>query len=180
MESTRNNQHLEKLSDEELWSAYVAGSCEAFSEVRRRHQDALFRYLVLSLSDVGAAAVALARVLGLAAAYRKPYEGFDSLKVWLFAIATQQAASPQTREEQGLTQFISELRRPDANGRQEMLMRALADMQRDIKQPFLLVTGAWLSVSEAAKACCYTVERTRRCVERAYKEISASLPVPED
>ena len=171
---------LSHLPDEALWQAHVAGLDAAFSEVRRRYQDKLLRYLVLSLGDVHAAAQQLGRVLRAASDYREPLHGFDSLKGWLFAVATQGATPANAGHEEGFLDFLSEFRQGEPHSRQERILRALRDLRREHRQPFLLVTVAGLSLPEAAKACRFTVERTRGALARAYQQLAGSVVFAEE
>lgn len=174
MQTSGTHDHLRDLSDESLWKAYVDGHDEAFAEVRRRYQGLLFRYLALSLNDVRAAAQQLGTVLCMAAAWRKPYEGFDSLKGWLLAVATQQVVPAHWREDHGLTEFLTDLKRREPVSAAEQIRHALADMKREERQPFLLVVAGGLSIAEAAKACRFTPDHTVRLIARACREFARS------
>ena len=174
MACTTPQHDLSDLPDEALWQAYVDGADEAFAQVRRRYQQDLFRYLVLSLSSTALAARELGRVLAGAAAFRRPPQGFDSLKGWLFAIATQGASPAHAGHEEGLLDSMKELARTESGTRHERVLLALRDLRRADRQPFLLVTVAGLSFAEAARACRFSVERTRRAVARAYRQLTGA------
>jgi len=161
------------LPDQALWDCYAGGQDEAFAEVRRRYQGELFRYLQLSLGEVGAAAAQLGRALGLARNHRGPHEGFDSLRGWLLAVATQACVPAHIPQDDGLAAWLSDLRRPKAGSEDELLREALRDIRHEVKQPFLLVVVMGLAVEEAAKACRFSVRRTERCVLRACRELAA-------
>jgi DNA-directed RNA polymerase specialized sigma24 family protein len=172
--------HYRSLSDEALWEEYVDGSGEAFDEIRERYQNSIFQYLLLSGTDLRTAAEALGQILCQAATYRRHFEGFPSLKSWLFAIATQQAVPAHVPEQEGLIDFISELRHGEPSNREEKLRRALRDVRRDVRQPFLLVAAFGLDIAEAARACRFRPETTVKKVERGYREVAAALDRLED
>ena len=174
-----NESPLRTQPDDALWRAYVEGDDDAFAEVRRRYQPLLFRYLALSLSDLRQAAQHLGRVLTLVAAWRRPHEGFDSLKGWLLAIATQQVVPTHHREDPGLFDFLSDLRRSEPHDAEARARCALADMRREERQPLLLIVVGGLGLSEAARACRFRPERTARLVERAARELARSGVFPE-
>ena len=165
---------LGQLSDEELWQAYVGGDDAAFAEVRRRYEGSLYWYLVLSLSSPRRAAEGLVKVMGLAAAYRLPHSGFDSLKGWLYAIATQTVVPARAGEEFGLTDLLEDLKRQPAQSKREEALRALGDLKGDLRQPLLLVTVADLSIRETTKACNCTREQTADRIEKACRVLMRS------
>jgi len=167
---------LEHLDDTELWSAYVRGNDAAFSEVCRRYRGELYWYLLLSLASPRRAAQRLAEVMGLAAAYRLPYEGFESLKGWLYAIATQSAVSTKEPEELGFADLFEGTRRRKPRTTTERAVYELADLKRQLRQPLLLVTAGGLSISEAARACNFTEEQAAKCIEKALRALSRSGP----
>jgi DNA-directed RNA polymerase specialized sigma24 family protein len=171
---------LQHLSDEALWLSHAAGGDAAFPEVRRRHEGALFRYLQLSLGDVRAAAETLGKVLRLARAYRRPYDGFDSLRGWLFAVATQAAVPAHVPQEEGLSQMVADLKRPRPKAVEDALKRALADMHREVKQPFLLVMVMGLPLAEAARACRFPVHQAARRVLSACGEFARLATLPKE
>ena len=170
---------LEHLSDDELWLSYIGGADGAFAEVRRRYEGELYWYLVLSLASPRRAAEQLAKVLGLAAAYRFPHEGFDSLKGWLYAIATQTAAHTGESEEPGLVDMVRESQRGQLPSDRERLMYAIFDLGRRERQPLLLVTVGRLSVSEAAGACNFTTDQTVTHIRKGLRELAACAPPAE-
>ena len=180
MEAAGPEASLQHLSDEALWLSHAAGGDEAFSEVRRRHEGALFRYLQLSLGDVRAAAETLGQVLRLARAHRRPCEGFDSLRGWLFAVATQAAVPAHVPQQEGLSQMVADLKRPPPRAVEDALRRALADMQREVKQPFLLVMVMGLPLAEAARACRFPVHQAARRVLRACGELARLATLPKE
>jgi len=165
---------FEQLSDEALWQAYVGGDDDAFAEVRRRYEGPLYWYLLLSLSSPRRAAEGLVKVMELAAAWRQPHDGFDSLKGWLYSIATQSVAFRRAGDEFGLSQFFEDLKMQPPRSRREKVIRALADLNRELRQPLLLVAVVGLSISEAARACNYTEQRTIACIERACRLLGRS------
>lgn len=168
-------QH-QSLSDEALWAEYVDGSDAAFDEVRRRYQEPLFRYLLLSGTELRTASQALGQILCHASLHRRRLEGFDSLKGWLFAIATQQAVPAHVPEQEGLMDFISQMKRGEPTSPEDNLRRALFDVRRDLRQPFLLVAVFGLSIAQAARACRFPPDQTAHKLKRAYREISAAVP----
>ena len=160
------------LADDALWLAYVEGRDEALNEVRRRYEADLMRYLQLSLQDAKAALQQLAHVLALVVRHRASFDGFDSLRGWLLAVATQTAAPAHARQDDGLMDFLNDLKRRQPVTDQEALQHALANVRHDVKQPFLLVMAMRLPLAEAAKACRSTEERTAGAVLRACRELT--------
>jgi len=162
-------------SDERLWQAFVAGEDEALAALEARYRMELFWYLLLSMGKQDEAARALRSTWSLLAAFRAPFEGFGSFRAWVYAVATQNSV-PATRPESfGLGDLIDDLKRgPQTSGRGRLFYR-IVDMTRVLRQPFLLVTVAGLSIEDAARACNFTVERTCRCVEKAYGSMARAL-----
>jgi len=176
----QTDEQLQQLSDEALWQAYVKGNEAAFAEVQRRYRDLLFRYLALSLNELRPAIEQLGRLLSKVAACRRPYEGFDSLRGWLLAVATQQVVPAHHREDPGFSEFFSDLRRAQPADKEALVRRALADLRREERQPLLLTAVCGLSVAEAAKACRFTPQRTMALIQRAYREMIRSGVFSED
>jgi DNA-directed RNA polymerase specialized sigma24 family protein len=159
-------------ADEDLWGAYVSGSDEALRELIARHREALYWYLLLSTGKESEAAQAVQRAWGLVAAYRRPFAGFASFKSWLYAVATQSSVPATHPDQFGLADMLDDFKRPASEARRTRLFFRLADMARAVRQPFLLVTIAGLSVGEAAKACNFTERRAFRCIEKAYRRLA--------
>ena len=162
------------LSDEQLWQAFVAGQDAALSVLCARHREALYWYLLLSTGKQDAAVQCLGNTWELLAAYRRPFEGFASFKSWLFAAATQNSVPATHPESFGLTDLVDDLKRGEQVGRRGKLFFCISDMARSERQPFLLVMLVGLSVPETAKACSFTVERTHKCLEKAFRRLARS------
>ena len=99
---------------------------------------------------------------------------FESFKGWLYAVVTQDAVPATHPETYGLMGLLDELKRGEENSRRAKLFFRIVDMRRDLRQPFLLVTLAGLSPTEAAAACNFTVERTLDCIEKAFGRLARS------
>jgi DNA-directed RNA polymerase specialized sigma24 family protein len=165
-------QDVDRRPDERLWEAFVGGDDQALSILERRHRVDLFWYLLLSTGKQDAAARALRSVWTLLAGFRAPYEGFGSFRAWLYAVATQNAVPATHPDTFGLTDLIDDLKRGKQSTGRSRLFFEVIDMARAERQPFLLVTFAGLTVEEAARACNFTVERTWRCLEKAYASVA--------
>jgi len=161
-------------SDEELWSSYVEGGDEALRELLGRYRDELYWYLLLSTGRQQAAARHCVNVWEIVSRCRRPFEGFASFRSWLYAVATQNAVPATHPETFGLADLMEDLRRGPARSRLARVFFCIADMRRALRQPFLLVTVAKLSIAEAAKACNFTEERAAACIERACRVVSGS------
>jgi DNA-directed RNA polymerase specialized sigma24 family protein len=177
MEPDTTLEPLDTLSDDALWAAYVSGRDEALDEVIRRHGPELLRYLHLSLGDPARALEELGRSVCRAAAWRRPYEGFDSLRGWLLAVATQVSTPAAASHEEGLKEMLDDLRRGEPGTDQEALRRAVCDLRRDLRQPFLLTVVLGLSAAEATKACRATPAMVARNAARACRALAASIPL---
>ncbi len=174
MTEQRSIQGAAGQSDEELWRSFVGGDDAALEALMGRYTDELFWYLLLSTGDQQEAARHLLNVWEIVARHRYPWEGFGSFKVWLYAVATQNALPPTHPEPMGLSHLISDLkRRAPSSGPAEVFYRVV-DMQRAMRQPFLLATVAGLSLQETAKACNFTGKRTLALLEKAYRAMSRS------
>jgi hypothetical protein len=171
---------LSSVSDEELWKRYVDGSDPAFDEVRRRYEEPLYRYLFLSLHDPSLAAQHLGRILCMIAAHRTPHQDFESLREWIYAVATQQACPAHAPDSDGLTDFVNELKEPEPKGRTERMLLQVGQMRRAIRQPLLLVADVGLSVAAAARACRLTRDQIVRNVETGFRRLGASDPFGEE
>ena len=111
-------------------------------------------------------------VVSLAAAWRRPFEGFTSPRAWLFAIATQNFVPPYAREQEGLLDFVQEMKDRKALGEEAMWRRALNDMRREIRQPFLLVAVAGLSIEQTAAACRFSEEQVEKNLAIGYRRLA--------
>ncbi|MHC5033919.1 MAG: hypothetical protein ACYTFZ_02635 [Planctomycetota bacterium] len=163
---------LKALPDEQLWGGFVGGEDGALDILVGRYREELHWYLVLSTGRQDVAARSFQAVWSLLASYRCPFEEFASFRSWLYAAATQNAAPPTHPERFGLADFVDDLRRVEPKERRGKLFFAIRDLKQALRQPLLLVTLAGLSVPEAAKACNFTVERTWRCLEKAYQGLA--------
>ncbi|MFP4026334.1 MAG: RNA polymerase sigma factor [Candidatus Brocadiia bacterium] len=170
----KETNRMQNLSDEQLWSEYVDGSGEALDELRNRHEEALFRYLLLSLDDMETAARALGQVFCVAAEYQQQPDGFKSIRCWLYAIATQNVCPAFVPQQHGIMDFVDELRQKEPSNRDEKIRRALIDMQRSLRQPFLLMTIGGLNLSETARACRFPEKKTRDLISKAYQRLAKS------
>jgi DNA-directed RNA polymerase specialized sigma24 family protein len=173
------------MTDEELWDAYVAGEDDALGSLVERHNGVLFWYLLLSTGRQRPAAQHLFRTWELLARWRRPFAGFGSFKGWLYAVATQNCVPAGHPEGLGLTELMEDLGRGEAAGRAGEVFFRIADMQRHVRQPFLLVTVAGLSIPEAAAACNFTETDTARRVETAFRRLAGtrlfrSVEVPDE
>lgn len=168
------DSHYGGLDDDQLWAEYVDGSDGAFTEIRNRYQEPIWRYLLLSGQDQRGAAQALGQILCHMATHRRHMEGFSSVREWIFAIATQQVVPAHVPEEDGLMDFVAELKQGEPETRAERMRRAIGDMQRRIRQPFLLFTVFGLSIPEAARACRFPEEKTAQHIELAYRRMARS------
>jgi DNA-directed RNA polymerase specialized sigma24 family protein len=162
-------------SDERLWEAFVGGDDEALVVLERRYRAELFWYLLLSMGKQDAAARALRSTWALLAAFRAPHDGFGSFRAWLYAVATQNAVPATHPDAFGLGDLIDDLKRAPQTTERGRLFFYVTDMARALRQPFLLVTLAGLSVEEAAGACNFTVERTWGCLGKAYGEMARAV-----
>ena len=165
---------LGPLSDEELWGAFVGGDDAALAALVERYNAELFWYLLLSTGRQHPAAQHLFRTWDLVARWRRPYTGFDSFRGWLYAVATQTAVPAGHPEGLGLTELMDDIARGQPVGRSAEVVFRIADMRRHVRQPFLLVTVAGLSIAEAAKACNFTEPNTVRRVEAAYRRLAGA------
>lgn len=161
-------------ADDDLWKAFVAGNDAALGALVERHRKALYWYLLLSTGKQDAAARHTRDTWGLLAAHRRPFEGFDSFRNWLYAVATQNCVPATHPEAFGFGDLLDDLRRAPQAGRRGKLFFAIADMAPSERQPFLLVTLAGLPAEDAARACNFTIERTWRCLEKAYGRLARS------
>ena len=161
-------------SDEDLWRAYVEGEDAALDGLIRRHTEDLFWYLFLSTGQQQTAGRHLMRTWDLVASYRGEFDGFDSFKSWLYAVATQNAVPANHPEDMGLTELVNEMTRGGPIDRRAEIFFRIGDLRRHLRQPFLLVTVAGLNIAEAAKACNFTRERTLKFLEKAYRRLSRS------
>jgi DNA-directed RNA polymerase specialized sigma24 family protein len=196
------SQELTEKSDEELWRAFVAGTSAAAGSpgaagnsaaadsgatgkgVAVRPSDAaldvligryrrpLFWYLLLSTGKQDSAAQYTRNTWALLAAYRRPFQGFESFKGWLYAVATQNwvpATHPATF---GFAELLDDLKRTEETSRRAKFFFLITELAPAERQPFLLVTVAGLTVPEAAKACRFDEERAWECLARAYGRLA--------
>jgi DNA-directed RNA polymerase specialized sigma24 family protein len=164
-------EELQILSDEDLWKRFVDGEDAAIRLLGDRYHDEVFSYLLLSTGKQDEAARNCRSLWALLAAWRRPYEGFASFRSWLFAVVTQNAVPATHPEMLGLGDLIDDLKRGQPGSRRARVFYAVVDMTRAERQPLLLTAVAGLSVEEAAKACNFTAERTRRCLMKAYGQL---------
>jgi DNA-directed RNA polymerase specialized sigma24 family protein len=129
---------------------------------------------LLSTGRQHPAAQHLFRTWDLVARWRRPYTGFDSFRGWLYAVATQTAVPAGHPEGLGLTELMDDIARGQPVGRSAEVVFRIADMRRHVRQPFLLVTVAGLSIADAAKACNFTEPNTVRRVEAAYRRLAGA------
>ena len=162
------------MTDEGLWDAYVAGADAALEPLVDRYNGELFWYLLLSTGRQRSAAQHLFRTWDLVARWRRPFEGFGSFKGWLYAVATQSAVPAGHPEALGLTELMEDIGRGEPVGRSGEVFFRIADMRRHLRQPFLLVTVAGLSMAEAAKACNFSETDSARRVEAAYRRLAGA------
>ncbi|MFO7959306.1 MAG: hypothetical protein R6X33_19660 [Candidatus Brocadiia bacterium] len=160
--------------DEELWAAFVDGDDEALRELARRYRDELFWYLLLSTGTQQAAAQHLMNVWDILARYRRPYEGFDSFRSWLYAVATQNSVPATHPEPLGLMDLIGDLKRGKARTRRGRLFFHLTDLTRAVRQPFLLATVGGLNIEETAAVCNFTRRKTEACLRKACRFLRRS------
>ena len=165
---------LEAMADDELWSEFVKGDDAAIRVLERRYRDELYWYVLLSTGKEDRTAVHLRDAWARLAAYRKPYDGFDSFRGWLYAVVTQNAVPAAHPELFGLADLVDELKRPELKDRRARLFFHIVDMTRAERQPFLLVTLAGLSVEQAAQACNFTPRRVRDALAMAFRGLSGS------
>lgn len=174
MEDGQARTGTAEQSDEQLWQRFVSGDDDALGVLESRYRLELYWYLLLSTGKQDAAARALRSAWTLLAAFREPLSGFGSFRIWLYAVATQNSVPATHPEPFGLTELVDDLKRGEKTSERGRLFYRIVDMARAARQPFLLVTLAGLSVDEAASACNFTVERTWRSLEQAYR--SAARP----
>ncbi len=160
------------MTDEQLWDAYAGGEDAALEALVDRHSGALFWYLFLSTGRQQPAAQHVFRTWDLVARWRRPYEGFGSFRGWLYAVATQNNVPAGHPEGLGLTELMEDMRRVQPSGRWGEMFFRIADMHRHVRQPFLLVSVAGLSIAEAARACNFSEQDTARRVETAYRRLA--------
>jgi DNA-directed RNA polymerase specialized sigma24 family protein len=173
---SRSHQPSLSPTDEELWSAFASGSDAALDALIERYRAPLYWYLLLSTGKQDAAARHSRDAWALLAAYRQPFEGFASFKSWLYGVATQSAVPATHSEAFGFGDLLDDLKRAPQTSRRGQIFFAIADMARAERQPFLLATLVGLPVPDVAKACNFTVERTWRCLEKAYARLARSDP----
>ncbi len=161
-------------SDEQLWQSYIEGETEALELLVRRHSADLFWYLLLSTGQQQTAGRHFMATWELLARYRKPFVGFESFKEWLYATATQNAVPANHPEAMGLGELLDDVRRGAPVDRRAQIFFRITDMRRHLRQPFLLVTVAGLSMAGAARACNFPRERTHRFVQKAYRRLAHS------
>ncbi|MFW5923877.1 MAG: RNA polymerase sigma factor [Planctomycetota bacterium] len=174
------SDHNPDPSDETLWAEYLDGSESAFRRLQQRYEEPIFRYLQLSGLDPKDAAQALGQVLCHIATYRRQPEGFGSIREWFYAVATQKVVPAHVPDEDGLADFLSQIKEGRPESASDRFRRALDGMQRKIRQPFLLVTLAGLSTQEAARACRFRPGTTERRIELAYRRLSGCVPDDEE
>ena len=158
---------LQSLSDEDLWQRFVDGEDEAVRALAARYEREMFWYLLLSTGKQDDAARSCRGIWALLTAWRSSFEGFSSFRSWLYAVVTQNAVPATHPEAFGLSDLIDDLKRGEPGSRRARIFYALVDMSRSVRQPLLLTAFAGLTVEEAAKACNFTVARTRRCLVKA-------------
>jgi len=191
-------QELEDKSDEELWAAFIAGkspaagsfaaadssaggqglaaaaSDAALNALMGRYSRALYWYLLLSTGKQDVAAQCTRDTWALLSAYRRPFRGFASFKGWLYAVATQNWVPATHPAPFGFAELLDDLKRPAHASRRPKLFFLIAELTPAERQPFLLVTVAGLPVPEAARACRFDVERTWKCLARAYARLASA------
>jgi hypothetical protein len=129
---------------------------------------------LLSTGRQHPAAQHLFRTWDAVARWRRPHAGFDSFKGWLYAVATQTAVPAGHPEDLGLTELMDDISRGQPIGRSAEAVFRIAEMRRHLRQPFLLVTVAGLSIAEGAKACNFSEPDTARRVEAAYRRMAGT------
>ncbi len=177
MSSERPPPQPDATTDEELWQAFVRGDDTALEKLAERYRDELFWYLLLSTGKQETAAQCVRNVWALLAAYRLPVEGFDSFRSWIYAVTTQNAVPAAHPEPFGLTELVDDMKRGKVKSRRARLFFCIRDMKRAVRQPFLLVTAAGLSLEDAARACNFTVARTVHGIEQACRHLTRAEPI---
>ncbi len=172
MTESSSQQELSGPTDEDLWAEFVRGRDAALDVLVQRYRTELNWYLVLSTGKQDAAARFLRNVWAQLAAYRRPFEGFESFRSWLYAATTQNSVPATHPEMFGLTDLLDDIKRAEQASRRGKLFFHIRDMAQAVRQPFLLVTVVGLSVTEAAKACNFSVERTWKCLGKAYRRLA--------
>lgn len=172
MDDTAAVDAQEQPSDEDLWRAFVEGDEEALTALVERYRDELYSYLLLSTGQPRSALQHFLDIWCLVARYRREYEGFESFRSWLYAVATQNAVPATHGESFGLTDLLADIRRGEPQSRQARLFSCIRDLTRGVRQPFLLVAFVGLPLDEAAKACNFTRKRTLRRMEKACRMLA--------
>lgn len=169
----------DSAADEALWAAFLDGDNEALETLIRRYAKELFWYLLLSTGQRRTAGRHLIRVWNLLARWRRPYEGFETFRNWLYAVATQNCVPPTHPESLGLTELVDDLTRGGPADRRAEVFFRITDLRRHLRQPFLLVTVAGLDLPAAARACNFSQQRTAKFVEKAYRRLARLRLFPE-
>jgi len=172
MDNTPPFESQVQASDEELWTAFVRGDDSALDALVERYGDGLYWYLLLSTGKQDAAVQHLRNVWAALAAWRRPFEGFAGFRAWLYAVATQTCVPATHPEPFGLTDLIDDVKRGQQTSRRSKLFFAVKDMARAVRQPFLLVLVAGLTLEEAAAACNFTVGRTLSSLQKAFHRLA--------
>ena len=165
--------------DESLWSRFIEGDEGALLTLASRYRDELYWYLLLSTGRPRTAAEGTLSVWSRMAQCRRPIEEFTSFRIWLYAVATQNVVPPTHPERFGLTDAMQELRAERPSSQREQLVLAIRDLQVSIRQPFLLLVVAGLSMEETAMCCNFTKGRTVACVEKACRRLQSNAALRE-
>jgi len=163
------------VSDEDLWDEFVSGDAGAAEVLAERYGDELYWYLFLSMGDQQRAAQGLLRTWELACDFRRSFEPFESFRSWIYAVATQNSVPATQSDMTGLVDLLDDVRRKPVLPRRGDVFFGIRDMLRWVRQPFLLVTVAGLTVRQTAWACNFTEDKVLRALAEGCRQLGRQV-----
>jgi RNA polymerase sigma-70 factor (ECF subfamily) len=178
--------------DAALAAAVIAGDSRAFTELMRRHKEALYRFIRRYVGDADEAYDLLQDTF-LAAWSALP--GFDSarpMRAWLRRIALNKcrdwsrrrsvrrfffAAAPIDNNAHGVAIPASETD-PEQERRLADLDRQIANLPAGLKEPLLLTQFEGLSHKEAAQILNISPKAVEMRIYRARAQLASGLGLP--
>jgi RNA polymerase sigma factor (sigma-70 family) len=190
----------EEPTDLDLMQRYARGELAAFETLLRRHEKALWRFIVQSLRDVAAAEdvmqdtwLTLIQQAPRYLAHAREHGQSAQFRTWLFTLARSRSVDHLRRKRPELSyedfsdsqnDWLSQ-QAADSNwgplaqvqGQQQAsaLLQALADLPLPQREAFLLQAEAGMSVQEIAQTCNISFETAKTRLRYARAKLKACL-----
>jgi RNA polymerase sigma-70 factor, ECF subfamily len=184
--------------DAKLMLRYRDGDADAFSALYSRHKGPLYRYLLRSVRNAGAAADLFQEVWSRLIATRSRYEARAKFATYLFHIAhncavdffrrdlkMRNTARSEDANTPALEPEVPEYQRPDRiaefDEQQSALLAALGALPQEQREAFLLHEESGLTIEEIARVTDVGLETAKSRLRYAIRKLKKSLisaPLP--